>query len=183
MGEHFDPHGFARGAADALLRDLAGDVGHLLEIQFAGEHHHVGPLGVELHGLTVGDVALGRDVDFDPRAVGVEDRRKVGGDDCIDPFAAGCVDQPVGVVQLLVVEDRIDREVAFDAGPFRDADDPAQVFDGEVRRRAGPHVELPDPEIDGVRSGVDRGPEGFVAPHGSHDLEIAAFHVVIFSGR
>ena len=34
MGEHFDPHGFARGAAYALLRDLAGDVGHLLEIQF-----------------------------------------------------------------------------------------------------------------------------------------------------
>ena len=58
MTEHLDAHQLAAGTADVLLHYLAVYVGHLVHVQLAGQHHHIGKLSVELQGLDVRDVQL-----------------------------------------------------------------------------------------------------------------------------
>ena len=78
MGKDFNLDRFPGRAADVLFVDLADDFRYLVQAQFAGGHHHVGKLGVELHGFEIADVALGGDMDFDPYFPGVSDDRPVG---------------------------------------------------------------------------------------------------------
>ncbi len=176
MGEHLDRDQLAPRTADVVLDDLAADGRHLFERQLARQHHRIGPLGVEAHRLRVGDVALRRDVHLLPDAAGIEDRRHVGGDHGVDPFGLRPVDHLVHGAQLILVDHRVDREVGLDTVLFGDRDDPREVVEREVRGRSRAHVEFADPEIDGVRPGVDRRGEGFVRPHGGHDFYIVALH-------
>ena len=152
------------------------DPRHLLERQLAGQHHRVGPLREELHGLGVGDVALRGDMHLLADAAGVEDGREVGGDDGVDPLGLGPVDDGVHVGQLVFVDDRVDRQIGFDACGMGRADDPRKVVEREVRGRTGAHVEPPHAEIDGVGSGVDSRRQCFVGPHGGHDLYVGTLH-------
>ena len=161
-------------------RDLARDASDLFEAQFARQHHHVGPLREELHRLGVRDVALGGDMHLHARAPGVENGGEVGRDDGVDARLAGPVDGAVHLLQLVVVDDRIDREVGLHSRLAGDGNDPVQILEGEVGRRLGPHVQRADPEIDRVGPGRDGRPQRFVGPHRGHDFDIRPFHRYFF---
>ena len=175
MGEHLDLDQLAARTAYVVRDDPVADPGHLFERQFACENHRVGPLCIELHGLRVGDVALRRDVHLDARPAGIEDDGHVRGDDGIDALALRPVDHLVGRGDLVFVDDRIDRQVGAHTGGMCRRYDARQVVEREVGGRCRPHVEFPDPEVDGVGAGLDGCGERFVAPHGSHDFDIGAF--------
>ena len=176
MGEHLDLNQFAARTADLFGLDAAVDLGHLLESQLAGQHHRVGPLGVEAYGLGVRDVALRGDMDLLPDLSRVEDGGHVGGDDGVDAGPAGAVDDGVQVVNLILVDHRIDGQIALDAGLAGRIGDSLQVVEREVGGRCRAHVELPDPEVDGVGAGLNGCGQRFVGAHGGHDFDIGTFH-------
>ncbi len=178
MGEHFDFDQFAPRAADVVLGDFAVDARHLLQRQFARQHHRVGPLRKELDGFGVGDVALGRNVDLDPHAAGIEDGGHVGGDDGIDPLGLGAVDDLVDRGDFFFVDHRVDRQIGFQPCFVGDSDDAGQVVGGEVGRRGRPHVELSDAEVDRVGARLDGGRQGLVGAYRGHDFDVAAQHCV-----
>ena len=181
MGEHLDAHRIARRAADLLLVDRAGDAADLIERQFARQHHHVGPLREEFHRLAVREVALRGDMHLHPDAARVEDRRQVGSDHGVDPRHAGAVDERVHLPQLVLVDHRIDRQVALHPRRTGDPDDTFQIVRREIRGRLRPHVELPHTEIDGVGSGLYGRLQRLVAPGRSHQFYVASFHLECFS--
>ena len=176
VGEHLDLNQLAPRTADLLPGDLPVYFGHLLQRQFARQDHRVGPLGEEPHRLGIGNVALGGDVHLLPDPPGVEDRRQVRGDHGIDAGGLGPVDHGVHLGDLVLVDDGVDRQVAFHAGPAGRGDDLREVVEREVGCRGRAHVEFPDPEVDGVGSGLNGGRERFVAPDGSHYFDIRTFH-------
>ena len=80
MTEHFDANLFARRAADVFAVDKVGNVAHLLKIEFACQHDHIGKVGVKAQRLLVGDVELCGEMDFLPDAVAIAQHRHIGGD-------------------------------------------------------------------------------------------------------
>ena len=176
VGEHLDFDQLALRAADVVFDDFAVDGGHLLERELAGQHHRVGPLCEEFHRLGVRDVALGRDVDLDPHAARIEDCREVGGDDGVDPFGAGAVDDGMHVGHFVLVDDGVDRQVGLHAVLVGRGDDARQVVEREVRGRSGAHVEFSHAEVDRVGPGVDGGHQRLVGADRGHDFYLGTFH-------
>ncbi len=77
----------------------------------------------------------------------------------IDPFAQGTVHDSVHGFQLIVVENRIDRQIGFDTVLPGDLHDTGQVVEGKVGRRTGTHVQLSHAEIYRVGAGRYGRPE------------------------
>ncbi len=179
MGEHLDFNQFAARPADVVFDDFAMDGRHLFKGQFARQHHRIGPLREKAHGFGVGDVALGRDVHLLPDAAGIENRRHIGGDDGIDPLAAGAVDDLVDGADFVFVDNRVDRQIGFDACIVGRADDACKVVEVEIGRRGRPHVQLPDAEIDRIGAGLNGRSERLVGAHRGHDFNIGTFHRVL----
>ena len=136
----------------------------------------VGPLREEFHGLAVGQVALRGDMHLHADAAGVEDRRQVGGDHGVDPCRAGAVDERVHLPQLVLVDDRVDRQIGLHPRRAGDLHDGLQIVGREVGGRLRPHVELPHAEVDGVGAGLHGRLQRLVAAGGSHQFYVAAFH-------
>lgn len=171
-----------RAGPDVVLDDLAVYLRHLFERQFACQHHRVGPLREELHGFGIRNVALGRNMHFDPDAPGVEYRREIGGDDGVNAFGLGAVDYLVDGLHLVLVDDGVDREVGLDPCGVCRGDDLRQVVEREIRSRRRAHVELPDAEIYRVRPGLYGCGQCFVRPYGGHDFYLGALHSVVYGG-
>lgn len=172
----------AARAPDVVLDDLAVYLRHLFERQFACQHHRVGPLREELYGFGIRNVALGRNMHFDPDAPGVEYRRQIGGDDGVDAFGPGAVDHLVYGLHLVLVDDGVDREVGLDPCGVCRGDDLRQIVEREVRSRRRAHVELSDAEIYRVRPGLYGCGQCFVRPYGGHDFYLGALHSVVYGG-
>ena len=59
MAEHLNTYQSAFRSAYILLNYLLVNLGHLVQIQFTGQYHHIGKLSVELECLDVAYVELG----------------------------------------------------------------------------------------------------------------------------
>ncbi len=84
----------------------------------------------------------------------------------------GFFEQGEAELEVVVVEEGVEREVAADAGGVAAAHDLLEVFEVEGAAGAGSHVELGEAEVDGVGSGVDGGLQGGVATGGSEDFDV-----------
>ena len=115
-----------------LFLYLAIDVGHLLHIQFAGQHHDVGKLGIEAQGLDVRDVQLGGEVNLHAPLAAVGHHGNVAGDDRRDVCLDGGVDNLVHRLDVLTIDDGVDREVCLHATGITLCGNVAQVVNGEV---------------------------------------------------
>ena len=170
VGEDFNLDKLPGGAADVFFPDLPDDFSDLVQTEFPGCYHDIRKTGVEFHGLDVADIALGGNMDFQTDFPGIGYDSPVGGDDGVDA-AFLCRLQHLAVfLFLLVVNDRVEGEIGsnpvFPANPANIG----QVFHLEVQGCPGPHIEFPDPEIDGVRTGFDGRMEGGVGTYRRHDF-------------
>ena len=162
------------------------DMAHLVHIELARQYGHVGKLGVEAQGLDVGDVELGGEVDLQADLPAVAHHGHVGGNDGRDTRLARRIEYLAHRGEVVVVDDRVDREVGLDLVLGADGDDLPQVANVEVIGRMGPHVEPAHAEIDGVGTRLDGRGERLVAAHGGHDLVLFAVlvvHVLSVSGK
>ena len=133
VAKHLEAHAAARRAAQVVADDAAVYLGHLLHRQLARQHHHVGPAGVELQRLVVGDVGLGGDVHLDTLAVCVFDDGGVAGDDGGDAGLARRLDGLARLLHLIIVQYDVECQVGAHAVLAAYADDVAQVVEGEVQ--------------------------------------------------
>ena len=150
MAEHLEPDALAVRPTDVVLADEIGDSLHLLQVQFAGEDHNVGPLGIVAHGLAVAHVDLGGDVHLHADVAGKQDGGHVAGDDGAHLGVAGGGDNLVHVVDVLVIDDGVDRQVTLHAVLVAPLGDGVQVLEREVDARARPHVQPFDAKVDGI---------------------------------
>ena len=147
MAEHLYAHEFAFWSAHLLLLNLSVDFCHLVHVEFACEHHHVGKLCIELQCLYVADVELCGEVYLYAHLstighhchVAGYDRRHVGFVCCVDDLAHG--------VEVFAVDYGVDGEVALHAVVVAGGCYLFQVVDGEVVGRVGAHVELSYAEV------------------------------------
>ena len=131
VAEHLDADALPLGTADVLLLDAPMDGSHLVEVEFAGQHYHIGKLGIELQRLDVGDVQLGAQVYLLTNAVAVGHHRHITGDNSRDTGLLGGIDDGVHLFDVLAIDDGVDREIRLDAMISTGLGDLMQVVDGE----------------------------------------------------
>ena len=170
VAEHLNADELARGAADMLLTDLTVDICHLIHIQFTGEHHDIGKLGVEAQGLDVGDVELCREMHLLPYPITIGHHSHVGGNHSRDVSGLGCIDNLMHQGDILAVDDGIDGEVALDAMLTTSLGDLLQVVDGERRGRMGTHVQFLDTKVDAVGTCLYGCRQRLAGAYWRHDL-------------
>ena len=126
--EHLDAHELPGGSFDLfLLNALVNDL-HLLQAQFPGQHHHIGPLRIEAKGLEVGDAQLRGDMHLQADFPAIENARHVGGDDGIHTGSLGGIQGGIGFRKLLPIQGDVEGHVGLDAVGAADAQDLRQVF-------------------------------------------------------
>ena len=132
VAEHLYAHGLAAGSADGLLGYLAVDVGHLVEVELACEHHHIGEMGVETQGFDVGDVELRGQVNLHSNLAAVGHNGHVAGYHRRDMGFEGGIDDGSHHADVVVVDDGVDGEIGLDAVGVARGGYEVEVVDGEV---------------------------------------------------
>ena len=176
VAEHLEAHEIAMRAADIVAHDGIAYGGYLLHIELTGQHHHVGPLRVESHRLDIAHIDLSGDMHLHPYRTGIHDGRHIAGDNGRDAAVAHGTDHLAASLELGVIDNGVDREIGLHSGLAAYRGDVAEIVEGEVDRRARPHVEPLDSEIYRISPCLDGGMERLVAPDGSHDLKIFPVH-------
>lgn len=105
----------ANVAAQVVGHNLLMNLADHREVEFAGEHDAVTELSVEFKGLVVGNGELGGEVDLQAELAGLEDAGHVRRDDGVDAMGFGRFQELVAELQVVVIEQRVEREVAANA--------------------------------------------------------------------
>ena len=179
VAEHLEAYGLALGPADVTLADGPMDGADLVQIELAGQDGHVGKAGVEGQGFDVGDVELGGEVDLLTDVGGIAHGGHVGSDNGRDASLERGVDDAPHGVQIGVVEDGVDGQVALHAVVGTGGGDASEVVRGEVVGRSCAHVEPLDAKVDRVGSALNGGHERLVRPGRCHHLQVASLIFLI----
>ena len=109
---------------------------------------------------------------------GVEHRGHIGSDDAGDLSLLGCIDDLAHELQVLVIYNGIDREVALDTVFTADGCDLVEVFGGEVIGALGAHIEPLDTEVYRVSARTYGRHERLIAADRRHDFIFVSVHSV-----
>ena len=137
---------------------------------------HIGPLGVELERLQIGDAELGGDVYLQADLPAIEDAGHVRRDDGIHARRLRGIQRSVGLLQLFSVEGDVQRHVGLDAIGTADAHNLRKVFLSEIVGRMRTHVQMADAEIDRVGSSLDGGHQASEIAGRRHNLQFLSVH-------
>ncbi len=132
MTEHLYPYAAPRGALDILTLDGIIYGADLIQIELTGQHHHIGPLRVEAHGLDIGDVDLGGHMHLHSAAAGIEYGGHIGGYDG-RYTGLGCgINGGMQGLEVIVEYHGVYRKVGLDPGGIAGLGYAAQVVKSEV---------------------------------------------------
>ena len=174
VGEHLYANRLPRRAADMLGFDGIHNLPNLIQIQLAGQHHHVGELAVEAHSLHVGDAELRRNMHLQPQLAASLDAGDIRGDDGVHPCLTGSNERLPHIGHIPGIESDIEGKICLHSGLVAASHHLGKIFRGEVGGRAGAHVKVAYPEIHRIRSALNGGCKALEAPGGSHYLKL--FH-------
>ena len=132
MTEHFDADLLTRRTTDVLFLNLPIDVGHLVEVEFASQDHHIGKLGIELKGLDVRDVQLGGEVNLHATLAAIGHDGNVAGNDSRDMCLDGSIDNLVHQCDILAIDNGVDGEVALHPMLLASSSNLAQIVNREM---------------------------------------------------
>lgn len=177
--EHFDAYPFSGRSPQVLGDNLPVDLGDLLQRKLPRQHDDIGPLGVELQGLIIGNAQLGGNVYFHADPAAVENRCHVGSDDRIHTGSLRQIEHMASVGEVFAVQDDVECHVGTDPVLPTDPDDFRQILRAEIVGGMGPHVEAADPEVDGVGTSLYRGMQAFEIARWRHDFEFFLFHGIV----
>ena len=175
VAEHLQAHRSSVGTRNRVVGDMPVDLGHLLHVQLACQHHHVGPLRVEAYGLDIADVCLRGYMHRYAHPAAVTNGGDVGGDDGGDSGRLGVVHDVVHTVDVGIIQDGVDGQVCPHAGLVAPGGDGLHVGDREVGTAAAAHVQSLDAEVDGIRPCVEGRRQRLPRPHRSHYLKVFSF--------
>src|SRR3712207_755388 len=161
VAEHFYADEFSLGATDVLFVDLSVDVGYLIHVQFTCQDHHIGETCVELQGVYVRYIELGREVNLNAHLVAIGHHGHVAGDNGRYVGLFGGVNYLVHRGDVLTVADGIYRKIGLNVMFGAGSGYLPQVVNGEMIGRVRPHIELANAEIHRVGTGLNGGGEAF----------------------
>ena len=145
---------------------------HLGHCKLSGQHANVGKLGVELQGLHVRDVELGRQMHLHAHLTAVGHNGHIGSDDSTDArYASGINDLSHGI-EVVIVNDGVDRQISLHVVLLADGNNVVQIIEREVIGAVRPHVELPHTEVYRVGTCLNGGRQTLARPHRGHDLKV-----------
>ena len=127
VAEHLYAHRLATGPRDVLILYAAVNLCHLVHVEFAGQHSHVGELGIEPQCLGVGNVELRTQVHLHTALSAVAHHGHVGGDDRADASFRGRVDDTAHVGNVGIVDDGVHSEISLHTVLVAGGSDVAQV--------------------------------------------------------
>ena len=81
---------------------------------------------------------------------------------------------------VLIVDNRVDCQIAFQTVLVADACNLAKVVGGEIVGRAGTHVQPLDAEIYSVGASLNRSVERLVGAYRGHYLKVFSVHILKF---
>ena len=131
VAEHFDTYLIAAGATDMLLFNLTENLGHLVHIQLARQHHNIGKLGVELQGLDVRNVELGREVNLLTHLITIGHNSHIAGYYGRDASLFGGIDNLVHQGDILAVDNGVYRKVTLYAVLIAGGGNLAKIVDSK----------------------------------------------------
>ena len=105
-----------------------------------------------------------------PQAMRLHKRRHIGSDHRRDLCLVRMVEDLAKQRQVLIVDDRIDRQVTLHATPPTDLHDTIEVVCRKVVGRLSPHVERLNAKVYTIRSSTYRSAQALIRPHRSHHL-------------
>lgn len=140
----------SRRAADILLTDMAVDLRHLFQIQFACQHHHIGKLRIEAQRLHIADVELCAEVHLLPYTAGIAHHRHVRRNHGGNAGLMSGIHDGAHQGYIIVVDDGIYRKITFHPVLVTRPGYLAQIINRKGIRRTGTHVQVLDAEIDRV---------------------------------
>ena len=116
VAEAFDSEGLAARTAHVLALHGVGNVGDVVETQFAREDDDVRELRVKAKGPEVRDAQLRREMHGKPERTGALDHGRVRRDDGGNARLGRSVEHAVHELEFLLIDDAVEREIGFGAG-------------------------------------------------------------------
>ena len=131
VAEHFYTNLIAARAADMLLLNLTENLGYLVHIQLARQHHNIGKLGVELKCLDIRNVELGREVNLLTHLITIGHNGHIAGYYGRNASLFSCIDNLVHQGDILAVDDGVYRKIALYAVLIAGGGYLAQIIDSK----------------------------------------------------
>ena len=116
MTEALDSEGLAARPPHVFALHGLGNVGDVVERQFAREHDDVRKLRVKAKGPEVRDAQLRREMHGKPERTGALDHGRVRRDDGGNARLGRSVEHAVHELEFLLIDDAVEREIGFGAG-------------------------------------------------------------------
>ena len=107
---------------------------HLIHIQLSCQHHNIRELGIELHRLVIGNITLRADMHFYPYRTGIQNRCNIRGNNRRHPSILGALDHLVHLLQLVIIYNRIHREISLHFPGVTTFHDIPQIIQREISR-------------------------------------------------
>ena len=136
MREHLNLNKLALRTSNILLDNRLMHHCNLLKRQLTSQHNHICPLRVELYSLTIGDIALCRDMYLNTHLICIEDYRQIRCNNSIYTLLLSSVDHRVHQCQLCVVDNRIDCKVGLYSVFVRNTVNLRHIVSSEVSCRS-----------------------------------------------
>ena len=155
VAKHLNAYQLTAWTSDVLLLYLSVYLRHLIHVEFSGQYHHVGKLGIEAQGLDVGDVELSREMHLHALLSAVSHNRYIAGYHRRDASLACRIYDGAHGVEILAIYYGIYGEVRFYIVFVADSSNLLQVVNGEVVGGVRSHVELSDAEVHRVGTSLD----------------------------
>ena len=116
------------------------------------------------------------DLHLQPDLPAICDRRHVRGDDCVHSRRLGSVQCLPHRSQIFPVKNDIQSHIGLDSIFPAYFHNPRQIVRREVVRRMRAHIQVANPEIDGVRPALYRGVQAFEIAGRRHYLKFLLVH-------
>ena len=137
------------------------DFSHLVHIEFARQHDHVGKLGIEAQSLYVADIKLGGEMDFLSDGIAVGHYRHIARNDRRDAGFVRRIHNFVHYGDVLAIDYGVYSEIGLYAVFVACGSDFSQVVNSECACRAGTHIQLSYAEIHGVGPSLNGSRQAF----------------------
>ena len=172
VAEHLDTYPLTARSADILFTDMTVNFRHLLQIQFARQHHHIGKLGIETQSLHIRNIQLRGQMHLLSYLPGVAHHSHIGCNHRRDTCRFCRIHNGSHQGDIVIVDNGIYRKVTFHTMLITGLGNLPQIVNGKGIGGTGTHIQVFDTEVNRVRTRLDSCGKRLARAYRSHDFKI-----------